>query len=91
MLAPSASTTRSAGSSRRRSALSTLPCTPTHRRADRLELAQDLERREVARVQEQVRARDPLDAGVRQPPGTPRQVRVGYDGDQDAAAAVTHA
>jgi hypothetical protein len=55
------------------------------RRSDRLEVAQHLERREVAGVQEQVRRPDPLDARVGQPPRPARHVRVGYDGDDHRA------
>ena len=66
-----------------------IPVHAHHRRPDRLELAEHLERREVAGVQEQVGARDPLDARIRKPPRAPRQVRVGYDGDQHPGTRLT--
>ena len=59
------------------------------RRPDRLELAQDLEGREVACVKQQIGPRDPLDARLRQPPRAPRQVRVGYHGDQHPGTTLT--
>ena len=68
MRAPSASTIRSSGSSRRSVGAVHVAVHTHHRRADRLELAEHLEGREVACVKEQVGARDPLDACIRQPP-----------------------
>ena len=81
---PSASTTRSAGSSRRSSALSTLPCTPTTGGPIASSSRSTVDGREVAGVKQQVRRRDPLDARLRQPPRPARQMRVGYHGDQHA-------
>jgi hypothetical protein len=50
---------------------------PDEWRSDRLELPQHLERREVAGVQQEIGAGDPLDASIRQPPRAARQVRIG--------------
>lgn len=61
------------------------------RRTDRLELAHDLQGREVPCVEQQIRPRDPLEARLRKPPRAPRQVRVGYHGDQHPAADAAHA
>ena len=52
------------------------------RRTDPLELAQHLDGREVAGVEQQVGARDALDEGVGQPPRAARHVGVGDDGDE---------
>jgi SnoaL-like domain len=59
-----------------------IPVDREQRRADRLELAQDLDRRDIASVQEQVGARDALDARTGEPSCAARQVRVRDDGDQ---------
>ena len=64
MRASPAATTRSPGSRRRSSALSTLPCTAGQGRPDRLELADHLGGGEVAGVQQQVSGGDALDAGA---------------------------
>jgi hypothetical protein len=49
-----------------------VPMDAGDRRADGLEVAQHVGRGEIARVEQEVRPRDPLDAGVREPPGAPR-------------------
>jgi hypothetical protein len=52
-----------------------------HRRPERPELLEERDRREVARVQDEVGRTQSLDARVRQPPLAARKVRVGDDRD----------
>jgi hypothetical protein len=58
-----------------------VPVDGFHGRTECPELVRERRRREVAPVQDQVRAAEQLRAGIRKGPRPTRQVRVGDDGD----------